>query len=445
MAAMARGALAQTSIQSRNTGKDGTMTPPQIRPVESRAPGVLGEFQRVRARSVELAAGLSDADQTVQSMADASPTKWHLAHTTWFFETFVLAGSRADYRPFDARYAYLFNSYYEQAGPRHPRPRRGMITRPSAGEILDYRAHVDEAMAAAIERGDIDEAGQALIELGCHHEQQHQELLLTDLLHLFAQNPLRPAYRRGQPLPVSAPAALGWIDFDGGIVSIGHDKSTFSYDNERPVHDVLLQPFRLADRLVTNDEWVAFIADGGYRTATLWLADGWGWVQQEGIEAPLYWEDRDDEWWSMTLHGMQPVGADSPVVHVSFYEADAFARWSGKRLPTEFEWEHAVVDTPPATPRPDVLMTRPAEATGGLRQAFGQVWQWTNSAYLGYPGFRPPAGAVGEYNGKFMSGQFVLRGSSFATSAGHARSTYRNFFYPQQRWQFVGLRLADDA
>jgi ergothioneine biosynthesis protein EgtB len=419
-------------------------------PVDAQADDTAARYAEVRLVSLALADGLSDADQTVQSMPDASPTKWHLAHTTWFFETFVLAPHQPDYRACDPRFAYLFNSYYEQAGPRHPRPQRGMLTRPSATEIVGYRRHVDEAMAALLATPDaLTPALGELIELGLHHEQQHQELLLTDILHLLAQNPLRPAYRQ-MPTPTGgeAPRRLDWRSYDGGIDAVGDEGLGFAFDCERPRHAVLVQPFRLATRAVTNREWRDFIDDGGYRTATLWLSDGWATVNREGWQAPLYWEQRDGAWWSMTLHGMRPVEDDAPVCHVSYFEADAFARWAGKRLPTEFEWEIAAKPLPKAGNMlgSGALRPLPASAAAGEpAQMFGDVWEWTSSAYAAYPGFRPAVGAVGEYNGKFMCGQYVLRGGSCVTGEGHIRRSYRNFFYPHQRWQFMGLRLAEDA
>jgi ergothioneine biosynthesis protein EgtB len=417
------------------------------------SPAALGpRFETIRQDSLDLVAGLSDADATVQSMEDASPAKWHLAHTTWFFETFILLPSGDSYRPFDERFGYLFNSYYEAVGDRHPRPRRGLLTRPGLDRVREYRAHVDAAIAALIGRGPDD--GQAeLIELGLNHEQQHQELLLTDILHLFAQNPLKPAYRKPEPLPVRAGTAaeLSWIDFDGGIHEIGHDGRAFGFDCEGPRHQVLLRPYRLASRPVTNGEWIAFVADGGYREPRLWLSDGWALVQQEGWQAPLYWEERDGAWQAMTLRGLQSVDPAAPVAHICNYEADAFARWAGKRLPTEQEWEHAAERLPVAGNFADSGRLRPAPASGGsgagpgLQQMFGDVWELTQSPFTAYPGFRPAEGAVGEYNGKFMSGQYVLRGGSCATPAGHVRASYRNFFHPDKRWQFSGLRLAEDA
>jgi ergothioneine biosynthesis protein EgtB len=406
-------------------------------------------FAAVRARSLALTEGLSPEDQMVQSMADASPTKWHLAHTTWFFETFLLGPNVPDYRPFDADFGYLFNSYYEAVGARHARPRRGMLTRPSLDQVVAYRAHVDRAMpelmAAATPAGWL--AIAPLIELGLNHEQQHQELMLTDLLHAFSCNPLRPAYRPYRPAPAAAPAPLAWLAVDEGLHEVGHDGKGFAFDCEGPRHRVLSRPFRIASRLVTNGEWRAFMADGGYRRAEFWLSDGWAKVQEAGWRAPGYWREQDGHWHAMTLSGPLPVDDDGPVCHVSFYEADAFARWAGKRLPSEAEWELACATLPLGGDRAEPDVFRPLAATGGpgLRQMFGELWQWTQSAYGPYPGFRAPPGAVGEYNGKFMCNQMVLRGGSCVTPAGHTRPTYRNFFYPHQRWQFTGLRLAEDG
>lgn len=404
-----------------------------------------------RRLSLELAAPLSAEDMTVQVMEDASPTKWHLAHVTWFFETFILAKHLPGYRPFDDTFNYCFNSYYESQGPRQPRPRRGVLTRPSSARVLDYRAHVDDALTKLFARGVEPRSELAcLLEVGINHEQQHQELLLTDILALFAANPLRPAYgARRLRLAVSEPDEVGWVDFNGGIYQAGHDGRSFAWDNESPRHDVLIHPFCLADRLVTNGEWLAFMEDGGYSTASLWLADGWTTLNREGWEAPLYWERRGDEWHSMSLEGLQAIEEAAPVAHISYYEADAFARWAGKRLPTEFEWEVAAQEVPVSGNDLGSRALRPLPAEpatrGNLRQMFGDVWEWTQSAYLPYPGYRPAAGALGEYNGKFMVSQQVLRGGSCVTPPGHTRATYRNFFYPQQRWQFMGLRLASET
>ncbi|MCQ0986940.1 ergothioneine biosynthesis protein EgtB [Jiella marina] len=422
---------------------------PQPQSHAAASPSTLGDqYRRVREDSRRLGEPLSDADATVQSMPDASPAKWHLAHTTWFFETMVLKPNLDGYKPFDERFDYLFNSYYETLGERHPRPRRGMITRPALDTIFDFRAHVDEGIDKLL-ASDPDPSVAELVELGCHHEQQHQELLLTDILHLFAQNPTKPAYRDPQPLAVEPGEAddARFVSFDGGIVEVGHDGEGFAFDCEGPRHRVLLEPYRLADRLVTNREFIAFIEDGGYCDPLLWLSAGWADILANGWSKPFYWEERDGEYWTMTLRGAQPVDLDAPVTHLSYFEADAFAAWSGKRLPTEFEWENAVQSLPVEGNLADSgrLRPRPAQAGEGLRQMYGDVWEWTRSAFSPYPRFKPAEGAVGEYNGKFMCGQFVLRGGSCATPAGHIRATYRNFFPPDARWQFSGLRLAEDA
>ena len=405
-------------------------------------------LDHVRATSIKLTHGLTDADTTVQSMDDTSPAKWHLAHTTWFFETFVLMPRDPDYRPFESRYGYLFNSYYETIGDRHPRPRRGMLTRPTLDDILAFRRHVDAAMGQLLE----DDAPQEaeIIELGLHHEQQHQELLLTDILHLFAQNPLYPAFRAPEPLVVE-PACEdnpAWTEFAGGRVSIGHDGDGFAFDCEGPRHDIILAPYRLANRPVTTADWIDFIDDGGYTTATLWLSDGLDAVRNGGWDSPLYWECRDGSWWTMSLRGMQPADPAVPACHVSYFEADAFARWAGARLPTEGEWENAAAYVPVSGNFAGTSRFRPAPACprkdGVPAGLYGDVWEWTQSPYTAYPGFVPAAGAVGEYNGKFMNGQYVLRGGSCATPDGHVRRTYRNFFQPDKRWQFSGLRLAKD-
>lgn len=406
-------------------------------------------YDAVRAATVALAARLSDADATVQSMPDASPTKWHLAHTSWFFETMVVIPNAAGYRAFDDNYKFLFNSYYETLGERQPRPLRGLITRPTLAEILDYRRHVDSAMVQLFQQKPSPSV-IGLSELGCHHEQQHQELILTDILHLFAQSPLRPAYKDSVPVAVDLTDKVKrtYKSFPGGMFDIGHDGSGFAFDCESPRHAVHLQPYRLADRPVTNGEWIEFIADGGYRNPLLWLSDGWTSARNEGWSAPLYWQERDGEYWTMTLRGFQPVNLHAPVCHVSYFEADAFATWAQKRLPTEAEWEIAAQPLPVKGNFMNSGRLRPKEApaaSGDLLQMFGDVWEWTRSAFLPYPRFRPAAGAVGEYNGKFMSGQFVLRGGSCVTPQGHVRASYRNFFPPHARWQFSGLRLAEDV
>jgi ergothioneine biosynthesis protein EgtB len=404
-------------------------------------------FFATRALTATLAAPLSDADATVQSMDDASPAKWHLAHVTWFLETFILRDHVAGYRPFDDSFAYLFNSYYEAEGARHTRAHRGLLTRPSLVQILEYRQHVEAAISAAW--NNLPTAALDLIELGINHEQQHQELLLTDILHLFSLNPTRPAYWPEQvvrTISASSVAEFGWIEGPPGIQSIGHAGASFAFDCEGPRHEVLLQPFALADRTVTNGEWMEFMADGGYSEARHWLADGWGWVQREAIAAPLYWQqDNDGAWSSFGLAGLQDIEAAAPVTHISLYEADAYASWAGARLPTEAEWEVVAAAHAPdignQLDAPGEIRPLPAEGSA----LFGNVWEWTGSAFRPYPGFKAAEGAVGEYNGKFMSGQFVLRGGSCATPRGHLRASYRNFFYPHQRWQFTGLRLARDA
>jgi ergothioneine biosynthesis protein EgtB len=391
-----------------------------------------------RRLTLDLAAPLSDADATIQPFPDASPAKWHLAHTTWFFETFVLRDHVPGYRPFDERFAFLFNSYYEAEGPRHARPRRGMISRPSLDEVRAYRAHVDDALQGGM--GSFDAAVLDLIELGINHEQQHQELFLTDILATFAENPIEPAYGDLPPPACFAVEPLSWHPGREGIVEIGTKAGAFAFDSERPRHRVFLAAHAIANRRVTNGEWHAFIDDGGYRNASLWLSAGWDWVQREGVTAPLYWRGDGSEF---TLGGRRETDAAAPVAHVNYFEADAFARWAWARLPTEAEWEDFAVSADPnignqldaggaVAPRPE----------GGV---FGDVWEWTQSAFTAYPGFAPAAGAVGEYNGKFMSGQFVLKGASCATPRGHSRASYRNFFPPDARWQFTGLRLARDA
>ena len=400
-----------------------------------------------RALSTELAAPLSDEDQVVQAMDDASPTKWHLAHTTWFFEAFLLKRFLAGYRVFDERFEYCFNSYYESVGARQPRAKRGLLTRPSVAEVRDYRAFVDQALGRLFYTTLNPEAAE-LIELGINHEQQHQELLLTDILSLFAAEPLKPAYREAVPgIGAGHAAPLDWLAFEGGIFEVGHAGGDFAYDNEGPRHETLIHPFKLGSRPVTNAEWIEFIEDGGYATPTLWLADGWNTVKSQAWEGPLYFEKAEGGYGQMSLMGFRPVDPAAPVTHVSYYEADAFARWAGHRLPSEFEWEVAAASVPVEGRTLGAGHLRPMPAGIGprLQQMFGDVWEWTASAYLPYPGFKAAAGAVGEYNGKFMCNQFVLRGGSCVTPEGHVRRTYRNFFYPHQRWQFTGLRLAADA
>lgn len=405
-------------------------------------------YKQVRDRSMALVAGLAPEDMVVQSMTDASPTKWHLAHTTWFFETFVLAIYGSGYEAFDENFAYLFNSYYENAGPRHPRPKRGMLTQPNVDQVFAYRQAVDDAVMSFVANagGTAWAAAEPLITLGLHHEMQHQELLLTDLLHAFSGNPINPAYQSVAPKGVSGPAPdLSWQNFDGGIVAIGHDGRGFGYDCEGPRHETLIHPYGLAARPVTNGEWLEFMADGGYGEPLLWLADGWMAAQQGQWQAPLYWQRSDRGWQSLTLSGMRTIDEAAPVCHISLYEADAYAHWAGKRLPRETEWENAVGERVVAGNLLESGRLCPQPATGdGLSQLYGDVWEWTQSAYGAYPGFRAPAGAVGEYNGKFMCNQWVLRGGSCVTAEAQLRPSYRNFFYPHQRWQFSGLRLAQD-
>jgi ergothioneine biosynthesis protein EgtB len=413
-----------------------------------REPALSSRYRSVRDLSQALVCPLSDADATVQSMDDASPAKWHLAHTTWFFETFILRDHVSGYRLHDNRYPFLFNSYYEAEGQRHARPHRGMLTRPTLDAVLAYREAVDAALLDALPK--LPDAALALIDLGCHHEEQHQELLLTDILHLFAQNPLQPAIWPGEPKdPVAMPGPIGWIEGRTGLLEIGCDGSIdrgdFTFDCEGPRHPTLLHPHALADRTITNGEWAQFIADGGYTDARHWLSDGWAWVQREGITAPLYWEQQDGMWTRFGLDGRRGIDPAAPVTHISFFEADAYASWAGARLPTEAEWEAAASAHDPLAGNQldDAGPVEPRPAANGPA-FFGDVWEWTGSAYRPYPGFRAAEGAVGEYNGKFMSGQFVLRGSSCATPRGHSRPSYRNFFYPHQRWQFTGVRLAKD-
>jgi ergothioneine biosynthesis protein EgtB len=403
-------------------------------------------YQRIRARSLELAAPLSEEDCCVQSMPDASPAKWHLAHTTWFFETFVLEAFEPEFRPCHAAYRVLFNSYYNSVGDKHPRPRRGMLTRPSLAEIHGYRENVDARMLALLRDRGGDPQLQQLLVLGLNHEQQHQELLLTDILHLLWQNPLRPAYRADHVPGDASFRPLEWIACSGGIVQIGHAGEGFAFDNELPRHSLLLQPYLLASRLVTNSEYARFIAAGGYRSPQYWSAEGWDWLAKEGLSNPLYWTDIDGSWQEFGLHGLAPLDANLPLVHISYFEADAYARWADARLPTEAEWEHTAAGVALAGNFADAGVLHPSAAPApGLSQVYGDAWEWTQSSYAPYPRFRPAAGAVGEYNGKFMLNQYVLRGGSCATPAGHTRASYRNFFPTSTRWQFSGIRLARDA
>ena len=447
-----RSSEAEPVIRLSGSGRRGSgvaaVLPSQVAPPAAD----IDSYNTVRKATEALAAPLSAEDQTVQTMADVSPTKWHRAHVTWFFEQFVLMAHRRGYRPVDERYLYLWNSYYEGAGPRHPRPERGHVSRPGVGEITAYRDTVDEAMHDFLRR-EHPAPVLSLVELGLHHEQQHQELLLMDIKHVLGTNPLRPAYRLTRPPAAASSGPVTWTPHAGGVEEIGLASGEgFGFDNEGPRHSVFLHPFELADRLVTAGEWVEFIEDGGYRRPELWLSDGWAWLHASPgspREAPLYWWSQDGEWWAYTLYGPAPVDPALPVVHVSYYEADAFAHWYGARLPTEAEWEAVAAgqlgpSAPAVALHPDAA-AQPGVTQPGVTQLYGSAWQWTSSAYLPYPGFKPAAGAVGEYNGKFMVGQHVLRGGAAITPPGHTRRTYRNFFPPASQWPMTGVRLARDA
>ena len=419
------------------TGSDHTQT------------AVLEDLMRVRATTVSLCDPLEPEDCVVQSAPETSPAKWHLAHTTWFFETFVLQPFIKGYQPFHAEFAFLFNSYYESVGAFYPRNNRGLLTRPSFAAILDYRRHVDTQLTRLLSEGSRDhwEVIAVRCTLGMHHEQQHQELLLTDIKHLFWCNPLRPAYRDRSPDPAGATVDVDWIAFPAGLYETGYVGQGFCFDNELPRHRNYVEPFRIASRPVTNGEFLEFIEDDAYNKPTLWLSDGWQAIRERGWSAPLYWEQRNGIWWQFTLSGMREVNPAEPVCHVSYYEADAFARWAGKRLPTETEWEIAATDRIAAERNRSGnfyengrLHPQPCSEQASF---FGDVWQWTSSPYSPYPGYSPTVGALGEYNGKFMVNQQVLRGGSCATPRSHIRDSYRNFFYPHDRWQFKGLRLAD--
>jgi ergothioneine biosynthesis protein EgtB len=400
-------------------------------------------FAAVRALTVALCRSLGPEDMVLQSMPDASPAKWHLAHSSWFFETFLLTPHQPGYQPFHPDYAYLFNSYYESAGPRHPRPQRGLLSRPTVTDVLAYRAHVDHGMQALLTSRGADPVLAAVLELGLNHEQQHQELLLMDVKHLFSLNPLKPAWR-SLPKPGAGVARpLKYTSRPAGQVSMGHAGADFAFDNETPRHPVLVASHAIAERPVSNAEFRDFVHAGGYRDAALWMSDGWATVQREGWDRPLYWdEDMTSEF---TLGGRREIVDAAPVCHLSWYEAEAFARWAGARLPTEAEWESYAAEQPVAGNFMDSGLFQPAPANGTATQIFGDVWEWTASAYAPYPGFKPLAGGLGEYNGKFMANQMVLKGGACVTPAAHVRASYRNFYYPQQRWQFAGLRLAKDA
>ena len=429
-------------------------TPHHLRTIGAAAtrpalPSLLERYASVRAATLALAGPLSDEDCAIQSMSDASPVKWHLAHTSWFFEVFVLEPHFPGYRTFNPAFRMLFNSYYNAVGDKHPRPQRGLLSRPSRIEVNAYRRHVDAGMAALLRRPEpIATATAALITLGLHHEQQHQELLLTDVLHLLSCNPLEPAYLRAGTHRAGAAPALTWIEHEAALVEIGHDGADFAFDNETPRHRQYLQRFALASRPVTNAEYRVFIADGGYRRPELWLSEGWDWINANRIEAPLHWRRDGGGWRQFSLYGAHDLDLAAPVCHASLFEADAYARWAGARLPTEAEWETGAAPCPVEGHFADDAVLRPLPAIdrgAALMQIFGDVWQWTQSAYAAYPGYRPVAGAIGEYNGKFMANQYVLRGGSFATPRSHIRATYRNFFPATARWQFTGFRLARDA
>jgi len=409
-------------------------------------------YAAVRQATVELCQPLETEDFVIQSMTNTSPTRWHLAHTTWFFETLVLATAVSNYRMFHPEFRRLFNSYYNTVGDPFPRARRGLLSRPTVKEVFAYRSHVDEHMTRILDCGDSKVCRETLdtVLTGLHHERQHQELMLTDIKHAFSCNPLRPTYRRLDPAGCEQSCPLRWIDFEGGVRSVGHDENDFCYDNEQPRHSAMVHAFQLANRLVTNAEYLEFIEDGGYRNPHLWLSDGWAAVQADSWRAPLYWEERSDGWWQFTLGGMCPITSSEPVCHVSYYEADAFARWYGACLPTEFAWEIASnqVDIEGNFLERATLRPTTANRNGTaskLEQMFGDLWEWTLSPYVAYPGYRPPAGALGEYNGKFMANQMVLRGGSCVSAQDHIRRTYRNFAQPRDRWQFTGIRLAKDC
>lgn len=408
---------------------------------------LLKAYQEVRAFTHHLVDPLKVEDFVIQPMENASPAKWHLAHTSWFFETFVLKKYRKAFESLHPQYAYFFNSYYLQTGVPFSRAKRGMLSRPTVSEVFEYRAYVDEQVKSFIEHcsAEVWKEASQVIEIGIHHEQQHQELILTDLKYLLAQNPLLPVYKKMELPKAEDPGELGWVSFEEAMVEIGNSGNEFTYDNEHPRHRTFVQDFELGDRLITNKEYLEFIEDGGYSRSELWLDEGWSKVKSEGWEAPLYWFKREGEWTQFTLSGARRVEDHEPVTHISYFEADAFARWKGCRLPTEQEWEHACGDTAKEGNFVDEGLMHPAPLQNkkpGLNQMFGDVWEWTQSSYSPYPGYKPLPGALGEYNGKFMVNQYVLRGGSCATSRSHIRKTYRNFFHTDARWQFSGIRLA---
>jgi ergothioneine biosynthesis protein EgtB len=425
---------------------------PELRPVTAPplldAESLIRQYQDTRAATEMLCQPLAVEDYVVQSMPDCSPTKWHLGHSSWFFETFILSEVEGSYAPLNTAYSYLFNSYYEAVGERYPRPERGLLSRPTVQEVYQYRAYIDRLMTDQVCRANAHELDwlEPRLTLGIHHEQQHQELILTDIKSVLALNPLHPAYAV-VVAPNRRESALEWIDFDGGIREVGHDGLGFAFDNEAPRHDELLHPFQIASRPVTNGDFLAFMEDGGYARPDLWLSMGWFTVQSQHWQAPLYWQRYGSKWWNMTLSGLREVEPSEPVCHVSYFEADAFARWKEARLPTEAEWEVASETASPAGNFVESGYYHPAAVTegSGVQQMFGDVWEWTQSSYAPYPGYRPLPGALGEYNGKFMCNQYVLRGGSCVTPASHIRPTYRNFFPPEARWQFSGIRLARDV
>jgi ergothioneine biosynthesis protein EgtB len=421
-------------------------------PTDTQRQTLRDRFQETREFSEDLCAPLAIEDYVVQSMPDCSPTKWHLAHVSWFFETFLLKPNAASYQSPNPDYVYLFNSYYNAVGDKYPRPRRGMISRPTVEDVYRYRAHVDEHVLDLLECSDDDDLDRIspIVTLGVNHEQQHQELILTDLKHMLSHNPLHPVYRERGPDTDGEAANCQWVYFPEGIHWIGHTGDSFAFDNEEPRHREFVHAFDIASRPATNADYLEFMQTGGYEQSDLWLSMGWATVQQEGWRAPLYWEQRDDQWWQFTLSGLRPVNPNEPVTHISYFEADAFARWAGGRLPTEAEWEVAAEATPVDGTLAESGRFHPlaiAAAANGfpLTRMFGDVWEWTQSSYSAYPGFRTAPGALGEYNGKFMCNQYVLRGGSCVTPRTHIRPTYRNFFPPDARWQFSGLRLAKDA
>jgi ergothioneine biosynthesis protein EgtB len=432
--------MSETSLTGapvwRSPGKEGV-------PLRRRLPH---DYPRVRQATVALAQPLSPEDCQAQSMPDVSPTKWHLAHTSWFFETFVLARARVDYQPVDPAYATLFNSYYNAVGEQHARPERGALTRPSLEQVLDYRRIIDEQVVALLQAERCSQQLLAVIELGLHHEQQHQELILSDIKHVFSRSALHPAYADATPATAAA-IEMRFAGFEAGVIEIGHGADDFCFDNEQPRHRVFLERFELASRLVTAGDFLAFMEDDGYTRAELWLSEGWAWLQQHGIAAPLYWQHHDGGWRQHTLQGLRAVVPTEPMVHLNLFEADAYARWAGARLPRESELEHAARSVPLEGTFVEGGCWHPSPADperSGLQQLWGEVWQWTSSSYAPYPGYQPAAGALGEYNGKFMCNQYVLRGGSCATPRSHMRPSYRNFFPAHARWQFSGLRLARD-